>query len=274
MAAGRWAVLGLCLVTLVTDVTSQRRCQVPQWPASLGDNPLASNSGKVVLVALMKGYCSYCVNQATRLEALKNRLASQGFNDIAMIIVNGGEPISRERIANLQQATTSLPVIQDTEQHVMFRDVFAGNKDDFIVYDRCGQRAVFIPHPYSYLSHGITERVLKTVYRGGHSCHCSLDIVNAVNPLDQMLGDQPAGDQPAGEINWAPRYKFDLYCPASAKMCQKFQEKFRKNRLERGRFLSASRHGLRKGHHGHKPHDAKLGKHHPHHNRHDVAGSM
>ncbi|XP_059138700.1 selenoprotein Pb-like [Physella acuta] len=165
MAAGllAWLCLGL---TLLAPVAWSQRCSPPTWQGEgLGENPVAANRGKVVLVALMKGYCSYCVSQARKLEALKTRLASINMPDIAMYIVNGGEEISRSQISNLVVAS-SIPVLQDTAEHVMFRSIFRGNKDDFIVYDRCGQMAVAIRHPYSHVDNGVTERVLKAVYRG------------------------------------------------------------------------------------------------------------
>ncbi|XP_055886895.1 selenoprotein Pb-like isoform X2 [Biomphalaria glabrata] len=181
--------LGCIVVVLASQVTSQS-CSAFTWKSTLGENPLATHRGKVVLVALMAAHSSYCITQASRLDALKSRLASEGYPDIAMVIVNGGESISRNSIANLQNAS-SIAVIQDNEQHTMYQEIFRRNKDDFIVYDRCGQRSVVIPHPYSFLGYVTTERALKTVHSGRLLCHCQLDTI-AENG-EQMQSDEPLG---------------------------------------------------------------------------------
>nr|KAI8749425.1 selenoprotein P-like [Biomphalaria glabrata] len=211
-------------MALTPQVTSQR-CSAFTWRSTLGENPLATHSGKVVLVALMKGYCSYCITQASRLDALKSRLASEGYPDIAMVIVNGGESISRNSIANLQQAS-SIPVIQDNEQHTMYQEIFRRNKDDFIVYDRCGQRSVVIPHPYSFLGHVITERVLKTVHSGRHSCHCQLDTI-AENG-EQIQSDEPLGPRDATQTSTY----VNIQCPQGDNTCQRFERRLNRNRLD------------------------------------------
>ncbi|CAG5118623.1 unnamed protein product [Candidula unifasciata] len=225
MAAGHLALLCLGLCLLMTDVLSQRRCSVPVWQPELGSNPITSNRGKVLLVALLRGYCSYCVGQARRLESLKNNLTSQGFPDIAMLIVNGGEGMSRRNVQNLIDAS-SIPVLQDNENHALFRNVFSGNKDDFVVYDRCGQRVAYIPHPYSYLGNNVTERVLKAVHNGRHTCRCRLDRARN-NPHDVMYGDQP--DQPTHIIH---DNTLGLDCPPTDRWCRRYLRNYRRNRLE------------------------------------------
>ncbi|BFY99183.1 hypothetical protein BsWGS_02223 [Bradybaena similaris] len=225
MAAGHLAMLCLGLSLLVTSVLSQRRCSVPVWPESLGSNPIASNRGNVLLVALLRGYCSYCVGQARRLETLKSSLASQGYNNIAMLVVNGGEELSRSNVQNLIDAS-NIPVLQDNENHVMFRNVFSGRKDDFVVYDRCGQRVAYIPHPYSYLGNNITERVLKAVHNGRHTCRCRLDSAST-DPHEVMYGDQP--EQPTNTVS---HNTLGLDCPQNDTLCRRYLRNFRRNRLE------------------------------------------
>ncbi|GFN95012.1 selenoprotein p [Plakobranchus ocellatus] len=176
MSAGK--LILLCTIALIIGsqrVTSQNNfCQVPVWPSSLGDDPIQQNAGKVLLVALMKGYCQYCWHQAHNLELLKNHLLRVGYPDIAMVIINGGEAISRNQIGNLR-AHTNLTVYQDREDNILYNQVFDAGKDDFVIFDRCGHRVAYIPHPYSYLGHTITERVLRQVHRGRHHCPCSAD---------------------------------------------------------------------------------------------------
>ncbi|KAH9504181.1 hypothetical protein Btru_065232 [Bulinus truncatus] len=257
MGMNHAALLALNIFLIaVTDVASQR-CSTFTWLPELGENPLAAHQGKVVLVALMKGYCSYCVNQANKLELLKNRLASEGYPDIAMVIVNGGEPLSRNNIANLQQAS-SIPVIQDNEQHSMFRVVFRRNKDDFIVFNRCGQRAVIIPHPYSYLGHQVTERVLKRVYEGRHTCYCDLDPV--IGNEEQMQADEPQG----GAYSVTTDSDMNLQCPDGDRVCRRFQYYNRRNR-----FTEIDRGNNRVGHRprrnrGHRRSEGRSGMNRPH----------
>ncbi|GFR58713.1 selenoprotein P [Elysia marginata] len=180
----------LCLAVLaceVKEVTSQARCSVPQWPSIPGiaeQNPVELASGKVLLVALMKGYCRYCWYQAQNLESLKAHMWNRGFRDIEMIIVNGGSILSRTTIGNYAHYT-NLTIYQDTEDNTLY-NLFGGDKDDFIFYNRCGQRAAFLPHPYSYLGRTYTERVLRALHRGRSRCVCNLD------PAPQSRGRRSA----------------------------------------------------------------------------------
>ncbi|RUS91348.1 hypothetical protein EGW08_000865 [Elysia chlorotica] len=175
MTSGQLALLCLLGLTFtLKGVTSQARCSVPEWPSGIdGENPLQLHAGKVLLVALMQGYCRYCWIQAHNLERLRDHLHNRGFSDVEMILINGGGALSRINNETYAQYT-NLTVYQDTANNTLF-NLFGGEKDDFIIYDRCGQRVARLTRRFSYLGHTYTERALRAIHRGFSWCSCSLD---------------------------------------------------------------------------------------------------
>lgn len=91
---------------------------------------------------------------------------------------------------------------------------------------RCGQRAAYIPHPYSNLASSITRGVLRAVHAGRHNCQCSLDLAST-NPHSAMYGDQP--ESPGYSIT---QNSLGLNCPQNDMMCRRYLRNYRRNRVD------------------------------------------
>ncbi|ESO88261.1 hypothetical protein LOTGIDRAFT_234596 [Lottia gigantea] len=119
-----------------------------------------------------------------KLQTLKNDLALENKPDVNFFIINGEH--SQELIGRFP--SIEIPIYQDTEQLGLWRTVFAGNKDDFIIFDRCGRRVYHIPLPYSDLRLNYTRYAIDVVYNRRVCGECD----SSSNYMDRMMGDQPA----------------------------------------------------------------------------------
>ncbi|CAG5897166.1 unnamed protein product [Menidia menidia] len=89
------------------------------------------------------------------------------------MIVNDGELHSRAMYRELSRAAPGgVPVYQ---QSVLQKDVWEtldGDKDDFLIYDRCGLLTFHIVLPYSFLNYPYVEAAIRATYNRD-ICNCS-----------------------------------------------------------------------------------------------------
>uniref|UniRef100_A0A8C3FJV5 Selenoprotein P N-terminal domain-containing protein n=1 Tax=Chrysemys picta bellii TaxID=8478 RepID=A0A8C3FJV5_CHRPI len=91
------------------------------------------------------------------------------------MIVNEKAPLSRAMFWELKRrAPEGVPVYQ---QEILEPDVWQildGDKDDFLIYDRCGRLAFHIPLPYSFLHFRYVESAMRVTYAKDVCGNCSL----------------------------------------------------------------------------------------------------
>uniref|UniRef100_A0A452IWN0 Selenoprotein P N-terminal domain-containing protein n=1 Tax=Gopherus agassizii TaxID=38772 RepID=A0A452IWN0_9SAUR len=91
------------------------------------------------------------------------------------MIVNEKTPLSRAMFWELKRwAPEEVPVYQ---QEILEPDVWQildGDKDDFLIYDRCGRLAFHIPLPYSFLHFRYVESAVRFTYTKDVCGNCSL----------------------------------------------------------------------------------------------------
>uniref|UniRef100_A0A8C5QJM4 Selenoprotein P N-terminal domain-containing protein n=1 Tax=Leptobrachium leishanense TaxID=445787 RepID=A0A8C5QJM4_9ANUR len=170
----RVALLGL-LVTLVSSAENETSiCKVsPTW--SIGDEvPMNKTLGRVTVVALLQASCSFCLVQAANMGPLIKKLAGLGLDDISYMIVNDKSDNSQILFPVLQQrAPSGMPVYQQTPEQDDVWEMLNGDKDDFLIYDRCGRLIFHIRLPYSYLHYRYVEAAIRSTYFQDYCKNCS-----------------------------------------------------------------------------------------------------
>uniref|UniRef100_A0A286Y2Y3 Selenoprotein P n=1 Tax=Cavia porcellus TaxID=10141 RepID=A0A286Y2Y3_CAVPO len=175
-----WRSLGLALALCLLPgggTQSQSKssyCEQPP-PWSIGDqNPMQNATGTVTVVALLDA--SYvCILQASRFEDLRVKLKLEGYSNISYIIVNGPGADARSQYLYLKKHVSDHISVYQQEQHQP--DIWSrlkGNKDDILIYDRCGRLAYHLRMPYSFLSFPYVEQAIKIVYCVEKCGNCSL----------------------------------------------------------------------------------------------------
>lgn len=72
------------------------------------------------------------------LEDLRVKLEKEGFSNISYIVVNHQGISSRSKYMDLKSKVSEhIPVYQQEENQTDVWTLLNGNKDDFLVYDRC-----------------------------------------------------------------------------------------------------------------------------------------
>ncbi|NXL00929.1 SELPB protein, partial [Mesembrinibis cayennensis] len=91
------------------------------------------------------------------------------------MIVNEKSPLSRAMFEELErQAPPGVPVFQPEPEEPDVWQVLGGDKDDFLVYDRCGRLAFHIQLPYSFLHFPYVESAIRFTHSKDFCGNCSL----------------------------------------------------------------------------------------------------
>ncbi|NXE72505.1 SELPB protein, partial [Cochlearius cochlearius] len=91
------------------------------------------------------------------------------------MIVNEKAPLSRAMFGELErQAPPGVPVFQPEPEEPDVWQVLGGDKDDFLIYDRCGRLAFHIQLPYSFLHFPYVESAIRFTHSKDFCGNCSL----------------------------------------------------------------------------------------------------
>ncbi|NXD80404.1 SELPB protein, partial [Halcyon senegalensis] len=91
------------------------------------------------------------------------------------VIVNEKAPLSRAMFGELQrQAPPGVPVLQPEPEEPDVWQILGGDKDDFLIYDRCGRLAFHIQLPYSFLHFPYVESAIRFTHSKDFCGNCSL----------------------------------------------------------------------------------------------------
>ncbi|NWV00039.1 SEPP1 protein, partial [Upupa epops] len=115
-----------------------------------------------------------CQLQASRLENLRVKLENEGLVNISYFIVNHQGTYSRKKINRLEESVSNyITVYQQDEQQADVWITLNGNKDDFLIYDRCGRLVYHLGLPYSFLTLPYVEESIKIAYCENKCGNCS-----------------------------------------------------------------------------------------------------
>uniref|UniRef100_A0A8D2IUL1 Selenoprotein P N-terminal domain-containing protein n=1 Tax=Varanus komodoensis TaxID=61221 RepID=A0A8D2IUL1_VARKO len=184
-------LLGLVSTTAWAEVAENRTqiCQpAPLWKIN-GTIPMAGTEGQVTVVALLKAILLMIVLFATSIGSLQKRLSHEGVANVSFMIVNEKTPLSRAMYWELKRhAPEGVPVYQ---QQILEPDVWQilnGDKDDFLIYDRCSRLGFHIQLPYSFLHLPYVEAAVRYTYHKDYCGNCSCQEEERINELAERWG--------------------------------------------------------------------------------------
>lgn len=129
------------------------------------------------------------------------------------MIVNEREALSRAMYWELKRkAPPDVPVYQQAPFQSDVWEELDGDKDDFLVYDRCGLLTYHVVLPYSFLHYPYVEAAIRATYHK-NICNCSINNNSiTTNETAQLSVNEPTTsptsqletDEPEEEIT-APR---------------------------------------------------------------------
>ncbi|NXM07725.1 SEPP1 protein, partial [Tyrannus savana] len=110
----------------------------------------------------------------TRLEDLRVKLENEGLVNISYVVVNHQGAQSQRKFHLLKESVSDyINVYQQEEQQDDVWTTLNGNKDDFLIYDRCGRLVYHLGLPYSFLHFQYVEEAIKIAYCENKCGNCS-----------------------------------------------------------------------------------------------------
>lgn len=108
------------------------------------------------------------------MEDLRVKLENEGLVNISYVVVNHQGAQSRREFHLLKKRVSDyIAVYQQDEQQEDVWTTLNGNKDDFLIYDRCGRLVYHLGMPYSFLHFQYVEESIKIAYCENKCGNCS-----------------------------------------------------------------------------------------------------
>ncbi|NXY42956.1 SEPP1 protein, partial [Ceuthmochares aereus] len=137
---------------------------------------------------------------STRLEDLRVKLENEGLVNISYVVVNHQGPSSQRKFHLLKESVSDyITVYQQDEQQDDVWTTLNGNKDDFLIYDRCGRLVYHLGLPYSFLSFRYVEDSIKIAYCESKCGNCSYmepDIDGVCENMTKKADEEPTEIEP------------------------------------------------------------------------------
>ncbi|KAF5908951.1 selenoprotein Pb-like, partial [Clarias magur] len=107
------------------------------------------------------------------LGKLRDKLARGNLTGVAFLIVNDQDAHSRAMYWELKRRTAQdIPVYQQSPLKPDIWETLDGDKNDFLVYDRCGLLTFHIVLPYSFLHYPYVEAAIRATHQE-NNCNCT-----------------------------------------------------------------------------------------------------
>lgn len=129
------------------------------------------------------------------MDGLRQKLESQGLKDVAYMVVNQqGEQAQRLHAMLAQRLSVNITLYQQSEQQPDVWQALGGEKDDFLIYDRCGRLTRHISLPYSVIGPGHVESGIKEAYCSRTCGDCTHESVETPVECAVRADAQPEAD--------------------------------------------------------------------------------
>lgn len=99
------------------------------------------------------------------MDGLRRKLESRGLKEVIYMVINHqGEQAQRLHSMLEQRLSENITLYRQLEHQPDVWQTLNGEKDDFLIYDRCGRLTHHISLPYSIIGQGHVEGAIKDTY--------------------------------------------------------------------------------------------------------------
>ncbi|XP_006014647.2 selenoprotein Pa [Latimeria chalumnae] len=141
--------------------------------------------------------------QASRMDDLHLKLENEGLVNISYMIVNHQGEYSQHKHNLLKQRVSEfIPVYKQDMEKPNVWNLLNGNKDDFLIYDRCGRLVYHLGLPYSVLHFPYMEEAIRIAFCETRCGNCSFtpedinEICNRTENTDEPVEEPPPTSVP------------------------------------------------------------------------------
>ncbi|KAL0979090.1 hypothetical protein UPYG_G00180380 [Umbra pygmaea] len=133
---------------------------------------------------------------ASLLDGLRLKLEGQGLVNVTYMVVNHqGEKAQRLHTLLRQKLSDQITLFkQDPQQDDVWKSL-SGQKDDFLIYDRCGRLTFHISLPYSIMSSPYVENAIKETYCSRICGNCMLESLEVPAECSWTAEATPEGEE-------------------------------------------------------------------------------
>ncbi|CAL8251075.1 unnamed protein product [Boreogadus saida] len=120
------------------------------------------------------------IGEASNMDSLRQKLENQGLVNVNYMVINH-QGIQAQRLHSMltTRLSSSISLYKQGDQDADVWQALKGEKDDFLIYDRCGRLTHHIALPYSIIGQGHVENAIKDTYCKricGDCSHQSVDV--------------------------------------------------------------------------------------------------
>lgn len=131
----------------------------------------------------------------SRLDGLRLKLESQGLKDVAYMVINHqGEQAQHLHVLLAQKLSENITLYKQDKQQPDVWQTLGGEKDDFLIYDRCGRLTHHISLPYTIIGQGHVESAIKDTYCKRICGDCTYESTETPEECTAKADAQPDAD--------------------------------------------------------------------------------
>lgn len=134
--------------------------------------------------------------QASLLDGLRLKLEVQGLENVTYMVVNHqGERAQRLHTLLRQKLSENITLYKQQPKQDDVWQTLAGEKDDFLIYDRCGRLTYHISLPYSILGTPYVENAIKETYCTRICGDCMYESKEIPAECNRTVEAKPEGEE-------------------------------------------------------------------------------
>lgn len=131
------------------------------------------------------------------MDGLHQKLERQGLKDVVYMVVNHqGEAAQRMHPLLAQKFSENITLYKQDAQQPDVWQTLSGEKDDFLIYDRCGRLTNHISLPYTIIGQGHVESAIKDTYCNRICGECTHESAEVPEECRVRADAQPDADRP------------------------------------------------------------------------------
>lgn len=129
------------------------------------------------------------------MDGLRQQQESRGLKDVVYMVINHqGEQAQSLHTMLAQRLSENITLYKQDVQQPDVWQTLGGEKDDFLIYDRCGRLTHHISLPYSIIGQGHIESAIKDTYCKRTCGDCTHESTEIPEECKVKAGAQPDED--------------------------------------------------------------------------------
>jgi len=128
------------------------------------------------------------------MDSLHQKLEGRGLQNISYMVVNHqGEQSQRLHPMLAQRLSANITLYQQDAQQDDVWQALKGDKDDFLVYDRCSRLTNHLSLPYTIIGQGHIEKAIRQAYCNSTCGDCAHDPADIPEECTRAAQPMPEG---------------------------------------------------------------------------------